>query len=120
MKYVKLIPTILLAFLFLFGGINFFFEFVPTPPMSGNQAVFFNLMVPTGFMRIVKILEIVGAVLLLIPSKRALSLLILSPIALNIFLLELFILGGLGAGPLLIILIGIIAYQEFDKFKALL
>ncbi|MDF5690221.1 hypothetical protein [Aquirufa aurantiipilula] len=117
---MKLIPTILLAFLFLFGGINFFFEFVPTPPMSGNQAVFFNLMVPTGFMRIVKILEIVGAVLLLIPSKRALSLLILSPIALNIFLLELFVLGGLGAGPLLIILIGIIAYQEFDKFKALL
>ncbi|CAM4175169.1 DoxX family protein [Aquirufa beregesia] len=120
MKYLKLVPTFLLAFLFLFGSINFFFEFVPPPPMSGNQALFFNLMVPTGFMKVVKILEIIGAILLLIPSKRALSLLILSPIALNILLLELLVLGGLGAGPLLIILIGIIAYQEFDKFKALL
>ncbi|RXK48917.1 hypothetical protein [Aquirufa rosea] len=120
MKFLKHIPTYLLAFLFLFGGLNFFFDFVPAPPLSGNQATFFNLMVPTGFMRIVKILEILGAVLLLFPSKRALSLLILTPIAINILLLEWLVLGGLGAGPLLIILIGIIAYQEFDKFKALL
>ena len=120
MKYLKLIPTLLLAFLFLFGGLNFFFEFVPTPPLSGNQAVFFNLMVPTGFMTVVKSLEIIGAILLLIPSKRALSLLILTPIAITIVVLEFLVLGGLGAGPVLIILIGIIAYQEFDKFKALL
>ena len=119
MKFIKHVPAAILAFLFLFGGLSFFFPLLPVPPITGNSLTFFNLLGTTGYMAIVKVLEIIGGVLIILPTKRALATLILAPISVNIFLFEVFMIGTPGISILLIALIGLVVYQEKQKFMAL-
>jgi hypothetical protein len=117
MKIIPQLPTYLIAALYLFSAFMFFFPLMEMPAMTGNQAVFFNLFVTTGYMAVIKIIEIIGAVLLLVPSKRALGSLILAPIVVNIFLFEILIVKEMGPGVAMIILQGIILYQERAKLN---
>ena len=119
MKYIKHLPAFALAFLFLFGGINYFFPIVPNPPMTGNQKLFFDLFVPTGYLAVVKALEIIGGILILLPARRALAITLLAPISVNIFLFEVCLVGGAGIGIALIVLNAIVIFQEKEKFKNL-
>ena len=120
MKFIKHIPAAILAFLFLFGGVNYFFPMIPLVKITGNQFTFFNLLTSTGYMGVVKILEIIGGALIILPTKRALATVILAPISVNIFFFEIFMIGTPGIGIVLIALIGILIYQEKQKFMALL
>lgn len=120
MKYLKHIPAAFLAFLFLFGGFNFFLPLAPVPTMTGNSLAFFNLFGATGYMAVVKILEIIGGALIILPTKRALATIILAPISVNILLFEVCIVGTPGIGIVLIALIAMVIYQEKQKFMALL
>ncbi len=95
----------------------FFFPLMEMPAMTGNQAVFMNLFATTGYMAIVKIFEIIGAVLLLVPTKRALGSLILAPIAVNIVLFEFVIAHQPGVGIVMLILQSIVLYQERSKIN---
>jgi hypothetical protein len=88
MKFIKHIPAAILAFLFLLGGASFFLPLLPVPAMYGNSLTFFNLLGTTGYMAVVKILEIMGGFLIILPTKRALATLILAPISVNILLFE--------------------------------
>jgi hypothetical protein len=119
-KVLDLLPSILVGALYLFGGLNFFFNFTPMPPMPGNPGVYMGIMMSSGMMTVVKVLEIIGGVLILVPGKRALGLTILTPISVNILLFELCLAHQPGVGIALMVLSAIIAYQEKDKFKALL
>ena len=119
MKFLTHIPAAILAFLFLLGGASFFLPLLPVPAMTGNSLTFFNLLGTTGYMAVVKILEIMGGVLIILPTKRALATLILAPISVNIFLFEIFMIGTPGISILLIALIGLVVYQEKQKFMAL-
>jgi hypothetical protein len=56
----------------------------------------------------------------LVPGKRALGLTILAPITVNILLFELCLAHTPSVGVALTVLSAIIAYQEREKFKALL
>jgi hypothetical protein len=107
-KVLDLLPSVLVGALFLFGGLNFFFNFVAQPPMTGDAGAF------------MEVLEVVGGALILFPGKRALGLTILAPITVNILLFELCLAHQPGVGIALTVLSAIIAYQEKDKFKALL
>jgi hypothetical protein len=120
MKFLRHVPAAILAFLFLFGGISFFLPLLPVPAMTGNSLTFFNLLGTTGYMAVVKILEIMGGALIILPTKRALATLILAPISVNILLFEICLANTPGIGILLIALIGLVIYQEKQKFMALL
>lgn len=120
MSKLKTIPAYLLAFLFIFSSINFFYPIVPTPKLSGNTLVFFNLFGDTGYMAVVKVFEIIGSILILIPSKRALAALILTPIAVNILLFEVLVVGAPGIGVAVFVLLLYVIYQEKNTFKTLL
>jgi len=120
MKFITHVPAAILAFLFLLGGLSFFLPLLPVPAMYGNSLTFFNLLGTTGYMAVVKILEIMGGALIILPTKRALATVILAPISVNILLFEVCIVGTPGIGILLIALIGILIYQEKQKFMALL
>ena len=119
MKVLTHVPGAVLAFLFLFGGINFFYPIAPMPVLTGNEGKFMELFGGTGYMTVIKALEILGGVLVILPTQRAKALLILGPIALNIFFFELFIQGAPGVGILLVALVGVQAYIDKAKFKAL-
>ena len=119
MKFLTHVPAAILAFLFLLGGLSFFLPLLPVPPMTGNSLAFFNLLGTTGYMAVVKILEIIGGALIILPTKRALATVILAPISVNIFLFEIFMIGTPEISILLIALIGLVVYQEKKKFLAL-
>ena len=87
MKRVVQIASILLGLIFVVFGLNGLYPFIPVP----EYHPFMELMVSTGFIVIVKILEIVGGVLLLIRRYVLLALLILGPIIFNIVLYHLLV-----------------------------
>jgi hypothetical protein len=119
-KVLDLLPSILLGALFLYGGLSYFLPIGGVLPFTGDAASYFKLLGSSGIMKVVKVLEIIGGVFLFIPGRRALGLTILAPIVVNIFLFELCFVGAVQISVITIILSAIIAYQEREKFKALL
>lgn len=90
MKKVTLVARILLGFVFLGGGIAFFFT--TPPPMEGPIADFFKgLMASRYFFYLLKGTEIVCGALLLIGLYVPLALVILAPIVVNIFMVHAFL-----------------------------
>ncbi|MFT4546163.1 MAG: putative oxidoreductase [Verrucomicrobiales bacterium] len=123
------LPTIaggLLGFAFVFFGINFFVGILkmPPPPAGSPPALFFGAVGSTGFMAMVKILEIIGGVLVAIPKTRNFGLLILGPIVINILAFNLFLVPGISAlfQPPVVLISALSAYLLWvgrEKFLAL-
>jgi uncharacterized membrane protein len=119
MKLLKHVPAVLLGLLFLAGGITFFLHVGADQPMPGRAPEFMKLFGGTGYLAVIKVLEIIGGALILLPAQRAKALLILAPIAVNILLFDIYIAGTMGVGIPVVVLILIQAYLDKDKFKAL-
>jgi putative oxidoreductase len=120
MKIVKLLPAFIIAFLFLFSSAVYFFKFIPTPPMEGDIAIFNKLFGDSGYMAMIKVLEIITAILLILPKTRALGYVFAMPIVLNILFMEIFIAKQPGIGIVLVILAGIGLYLNKEKFESIL
>ena len=100
---LKQIPSYLLALVYLVFGLNFFFNFIKMPPMAGDAGTFVGLLYTTKFLLVVKLIEVTCAVLILIPKTRALALLLIAPITVNILLFELLIAKAPGIGVVLLL-----------------
>ena len=114
MNIVKQIPAYLLALVFIVFGANFFLHFLPMHLMSGDAGSFAGLLYKSGYLLFVKILEVVIGILLLVPVTRALALLLIAPIAVNILLFEVCLSHQPSIGVVLVIVnaIGIILNKE--------
>ena len=97
MKKISCIAALLLGLAFVFFGLNFFAHFVvvPSPPAGTPAAVFLGAMYGSGYLTLVKVLEIVGGVLLILPRTRVLGLFLVGAILFNIAAVHQFFLGGL-------------------------
>jgi hypothetical protein len=116
MKILKLTPVYLLALIYLVFGSNFFLQFLKMPAMSGDAGTFIGVIYKTEFLRLVKTLEIVLAILLIVKPTRALALLLIAPISLNIFLFEVLVANQPGIGILLVLLNAFSIYQLKEKY----
>ena len=88
--------------------------------MTGKPLDFMKLFGGTGYMTVIKVLEVIGGLLIIFPAQRAKAILILGPIAVNILLFEIYIAGAVGVGAVLVLLVLIQAYIDQAKFKVLL
>jgi putative oxidoreductase len=90
------IARLLLGLIFVVFGLNFWLKFAPIPPFpEGSQAAaFMGAMYVTGFLAVVKVLEVVGGLLLLTGRFTNLGLAILGPIVVNIALFHFLIVQG--------------------------
>jgi putative oxidoreductase len=120
MKYLKLVPSTLLGVLFVFAAVTFLFKMVPMPPQTGDVAVFNDLFGKSGYMTTIKLLELVVGVMLLIPKTRALALVLIMPICINILLFELHIAHAPGIGLVLVLLACIGLYLHKEKYSGIL
>jgi putative oxidoreductase len=120
MKIVKHIPAYLLAFVFIVFGANFFLHFIPMPAMTGDTLTFMTLFGGSGYMTFVKVLEIVFGVLLVLPKTRALGLLLMLPIVVNILCFEVFIAKQPGIGVALLIINAVGIYFNREKYQSIL
>jgi uncharacterized membrane protein YphA (DoxX/SURF4 family) len=110
MKKATLIARILMGLVFFGSGIAFFFT--TPPPAEGAMGDFFKGMMATQyFFYLLKGTEIVCGLMLLLGRFVPLALVVLSPVILNIFLVNAFMApSGL---PITLILGGIEIYLSF-------
>jgi putative oxidoreductase len=122
MKLVSTIARFLLGLIFVVFGLNFWFGFIPIPPFpEGSQAgAFMGAMYLSGFLKVVKVLEVVGGLLLLIGRFTNLALAILGPIIVNIAMFHVFLVGGGYAMPALIGMLALIVLAGRKDFTGAL
>ena len=87
MKITSVIARLLLGLIFLVFGLNGFLHFIPMPPPPPGTAAaqFFGALYTSNYLVVIFLLQIVGAILLLINRYVPLALTILAPIIFNIF-----------------------------------
>jgi uncharacterized membrane protein YphA (DoxX/SURF4 family) len=86
MKVATIILRILLGLVFLIFGLNKLHTFIPTGTMTPTAGTFIGVMVETKYFAVIGFLEALGGLLLLFNRFVPLSLTILGPIIVNIFL----------------------------------
>lgn len=69
---------------------------MPPPPAGSPAALFFGAVGPTGYMKFVQVLQLLGGLLVLIPRLRNIGLLVLGSIIVNILAYHAFIMNGEG------------------------
>ena len=116
MKIIKNVPVYLLALLFLVFGSNFFLHFINVPFPTGDAGTFMTVIYKTDFLRLVKTLEVVLAILLIVKPTRALAQLLIAPISVNILLYEVLIAHQPGIGILLVALNALSIYVLKEKY----
>ena len=93
MKHVFTAARILLGIIFLVFSANYWLKFIPIPlPVEGSPAAgFMGAIYGSGFLALVKVLQLVSAVLLLSGRYVNLALTLLGPIVVNILLFHVMI-----------------------------
>ena len=107
-KILPNIAGILLGLCFLAASIPFLLHLVPMPTLQEGTPIahFMAAFGPTGYFTFVKVFELVGGILVMIPRLRNIGLLILGPIIVNIIANSAFIAGPQSfLNPMLIVVI---------------
>lgn len=123
MKHLSTIAGALLGLAFIVFGSNFFLNFMPMPadpsPADAPHKLFMSAMFPTGYLAFVKVLEILGGVLVVVPRTRNLGLLVLGPIIVNIFCFHIFLTKGATlADPVNFLIAGLALFLLWAERKA--
>ena len=119
MKIAKLIANYLLGLMFLVFGLNFFFGFLPMPPLEGNAATFIGLLASTGFMGTLKVVEIVLSLMLIVGFRRPLAYILLAPVSVNILMYDIFIAGAPAAGVVVALLNLFLLIANIGSYKGI-
>jgi putative oxidoreductase len=95
-KYPPIIAGVVLGGLFIMASVMFFLELGPKPtfPEGSPIAHFMAAFGPTGYFKFVKVFELAGGLVVMIPRLRNFGLLLLGPIVVNILAFHIFIGGG--------------------------
>ena len=126
MKYLPTIAGVLLGLLFIMSSVVVLFKLVPMPPLPEGSpaALFMGAFGPTGYMTFVKVCELLGGILVLVPRTRNFGLLLLGPILTNILAYHIFIMKGATLfDPMLIVIVLLALYLLWvgrKNFAALL
>ena len=96
MKHIFTTARILLGLIFLVFSLNYWLQFIPIPgqPEGSHGANFMGAIFATKFLMLVKILQLISAVLLLSGRYVNLALTLLGPIIISIALFHLLVAPG--------------------------
>ncbi len=122
MRIASMIARILLGAIFILGGSNHVFKFLPQPPLPPGQAgQFLGVMIASGYLAFVGICETVAGLFLLINRFVPLALTVLAAVITNIFVTSvLFQPKALPVGLVLTVLWILAAYRARTSFLPLL
>jgi len=124
MKYLTHIAAAILCLIFSGLGLAFLLGLIPMPPpppADTPAGAFMAAFAPTGYLIFVKIMEVIGGVLIVIPRTRNLGLLVLGPILVNILAFHIFIMkGAMLLDPMLITVVILMAFLLWTRRAAFL
>jgi putative oxidoreductase len=120
MKIAARIANYVLAIPFLVLGFNHFLNFIPMPTMEGDAMAFMTLLSDSGYMAVIKVLEVVIAIMLLAQFKKELAYILVAPIIVNIMLFDFFIMGMPGMGVVLFAIDAFLIYAHRDKYMSII
>jgi putative oxidoreductase len=89
MKVTTVIARFLLGIIFLVFGLNGFFHFLSMPAPTGVAGQFIGALFVSHFLIVIFVIQLIGAVLLLVNRYVPLALTLLAPIIVNILLFHL-------------------------------
>jgi uncharacterized membrane protein YphA (DoxX/SURF4 family) len=119
-KTITLVARLLLGGAFVLFGLNGFFHFLPSPPLSAEAGAFLGGLAATGyFFPLLKGTEVVAGLLLVGGRFVPLALTVLAPILVQILAFHLRF-GGPGMAIVLVALELYLAWSYRDAFKPLL
>ncbi len=113
MKKLPCIAALLLGLAFIYFGVMFWVK--PPAPPAGS---FVFLMKDSGYLAVIKVLEVLGGLLLILPRTRVLGLFLVGAILFNIACVHQFFFGGL-KDPTVIGLIVLALFVAWSKRYAL-
>ena len=121
MKITVLVSRILLGLIFFVFGLNGFLNFIPLPDVPETADLFLKgLGNAVYFFPLLKVAEILGGLALLMNRFVPLTLIILAPINLQIFLFHIFLApGGLAMAMLMIVIHFLLAYHHRESYEEL-
>jgi len=120
MKIVGTIARYLLGLMFLFFGLNMFFQFMKGQMPPGPAGEFANLLVTTKYFYVVGALMGISGILLLFNRYVGLGLTLLGPVLFNILLFHILMQpAGIGPGAFATLLWLLVAWQHRRVFERL-
>ena len=123
MKHIQNIPSYLLGAIYIFAGVMVLWLLATgkgLPAMPGLAGQFMAALAGSGYLVVIKIIELVAGVLILIPRWRKLGLVLIAPITVNIFLYDAFLTDAhIGAGIVLVILNAIALWQYRAAYRSI-
>ena len=121
MKYLVIIVRILLGLAFVVFGSNILHPFIPMPPPPpGDAGVFAGVLMHSGYMHVVGVLQLLGGFCLLTGRLAPLGLTLLGPVIFNIVLFHIFFdRSGLPMATVFAILSLFLLWAYRDKFPAI-
>ncbi|WP_020472723.1 hypothetical protein [Zavarzinella formosa] len=121
MKWLGIIVRTFVGAVFLFFSLNFFFNFLDMSSQGANMPdeakQFGGLLFSSGYMKVVKVLELVGGFLLFTGLFVGLGITILTPISVNIMLFELCLTKQPGPGVVLTVLCAVLIGVYWKHFR---
>lgn len=88
MKYVTIVSRVLLGFLYLVFGLDYFLHFIPYQPLhTGSAAALKEGLIGTGYIYpMMKTMQVIGGLGLMVNRYAPFFAVLLFPISLNVFL----------------------------------
>jgi hypothetical protein len=116
MKHLNTILSVILALPYVVFGPNHWLHYMPMPPMEGMPGQYASVLYDSGYMGLIKVLEIVLGIMIMFNLQRPLALILLAPITLNILFFELFIAHMPGIGIVLTLIQAILIYRYREHY----
>lgn len=122
MKLASTIARLLLGLLFVVFSLNFWLHFIPIPsPAEGTPAANFMFAIyGSGYLTVVKVLELTGGLLLLSGRWVNLALAFIGPIVVNIALYHFLLAKGGYEMPILLGVLALVALAGRRDFTSAL
>lgn len=121
MKHLPSVAGVLLGLPFVAFGLMVLLKMAPIPEMARDTpaGAFQEAFGPTGYLNFVKLCEVLGGLLVMIPRTRNLGLLVLGPILVNILAYHQFVMKGAGLfDPMIIVLCLLAVYLLWAERQA--
>jgi putative oxidoreductase len=121
MKWIAIAARVVLGLLYLASAIMFFLKAFDAPPMEGDAGNFSTAMMNSGFMTVIKVIEIIGGILLLSGQFVRFAAVWIFPVTVGILFFHVLMAPDALLVPLVMVFLNAFLFvYYYDDYKVLL